>query len=98
VCGTNTRPGKGVGPRFPPVGISLIIACEASRPCCRGKHGNREFLTRRVTGGKFIEQAMSSGGGHLDGVVRGKYYHTARRLIGGCDFIEDGGTAEALGH
>jgi len=96
--GANTRSGDRVGPSFPAVGISLTIAGEAARPCCYGKHGNREFLTRRVTGDEISEPAMSSRSRCLDGVVRGKYHYTTRRLIGCRDFLDDGGAAEALGH
>ena len=88
------RSGKGVGPRFPPVGISLIIAGETPRPCRHGKHGNRQFRTQIVTGGKFSEPAISSRGGHLDGVVRAEYDHAGPTLVGCRHLIEDGGAAE----
>jgi hypothetical protein len=99
VCGTNTRPGKGVGPRFPPVGISLIIAGEAPRQCRHGKHGNRQIPTQIVTGGKFIEQAISPRGGHVDGVVRAEYDHAGPTLVGCRHLIEDrGGGPRPLVH
>ena len=96
--GTNTSSGERVGPRLPPVRIGLTIAGDAARPCCYGKHGNREFLTRRVTGDEISEPTMSSRSRCLDGVIRGKYHYTARRLIGCCEYIENGGAAEALRH
>ena len=75
----------------------LIIAGDAPRPCCHGKHGNRQFRTRCVTGGEIGEPALGSCGGRLDGVVRGEDDDAGRMLVACRHITQDGGAAKAVG-
>ena len=84
-------------PRLAPFGIIPIIAGDAPCPCCDGEHGNRQFQTWCVTGGEIGEQALSSRGGRVDGVVRGEDNDPGPALVACRDVTEDGGAAKAVG-